>query len=112
MNTSSEEQIQVLLVTGEVPVEHDPKVSSWLRRMLESTGRFKVKITEEFHGCTAETLSLPVLPVGQRRTQTRRFSHLRQRRCVSAWRQHIGWVERTMFSGKGAKATIPCSIPT
>jgi hypothetical protein len=57
MSTSSEEKIQVLLVTGEVSVEHDPKVSSWLRRMLESTDRFKAKITEEFRGCTAETLS-------------------------------------------------------
>jgi hypothetical protein len=48
--------IQVLIVSGQVTPEHDPKVNSMLRRMLESTGRFKVKITEEFRGATPETL--------------------------------------------------------
>jgi uncharacterized protein len=49
--------IQVLLITGQLSGEHDPKVNQYLRRMLESTGRFKVKITEEFRGATAETLA-------------------------------------------------------
>lgn len=51
------EVIDVLLITGQLSIEHDPKTSQLLRRMLESTGRFKVKITEEFRGATAETLS-------------------------------------------------------
>jgi uncharacterized protein len=51
------ELIQVLVITGQLSIEHDPKTSQMLRRMLESTGRFKVKITEEFRGATAETLS-------------------------------------------------------
>jgi hypothetical protein len=46
----------ILLITGLVTSEHDPKVNPMLRVMLESTGRFKVKITEEFTGCTSETL--------------------------------------------------------
>ena len=57
MPSTNEAQIQVLIITGEVTGEHDPKVSSMLRRMLESTGRFKVKITEEFRGASAETLA-------------------------------------------------------
>ena len=47
---------RILLVTGIVTDEHDPKVNGMLRRVLESTGRFEVKITEEFRGATAETL--------------------------------------------------------
>jgi len=41
MKTSTEKRIQVLLITGELTGEHDPKVNSLLRRMLESTSRFK-----------------------------------------------------------------------
>lgn len=48
---------KVLLVTGIVTDEHDPRVNGMLRRMLEATGKFKVKITEEFRGATAETLA-------------------------------------------------------
>jgi uncharacterized protein len=54
---STKEPIQVLIIAGQLSGEHDPKTSNLLRRMLESTGRFKVKITEEFRGATAETLS-------------------------------------------------------
>jgi type 1 glutamine amidotransferase len=49
--------VQVLIVTGQLSAEHDPKTSQLLRRMLESTGRFSVRITEEFRGASAETLS-------------------------------------------------------
>jgi uncharacterized protein len=49
--------IRTLIVTGQLSPEHDPNTSRLLRRMLESTGRFSVKITEEFRGATAETLS-------------------------------------------------------
>jgi len=49
--------IQTLIITGQLSGEHDPKVNRMLRRMLESTGRFQVKITEEFRGATAETLA-------------------------------------------------------
>ncbi|MBQ7149297.1 MAG: ThuA domain-containing protein [Pseudobutyrivibrio sp.] len=47
---------KILIVTGVVTSEHDPKVSRMLRRILESTGEFEVKITEEFRGATPETL--------------------------------------------------------
>ncbi len=47
---------KVLIITGIVTDDHDPRVNAMLRRMLESTGRFEVKITEEFRGATAETL--------------------------------------------------------
>ena len=49
--------VQVLIVTGQLSAEHDPKTSQLLRRMLESTGRFNVRITEEFRGASVETLS-------------------------------------------------------
>jgi uncharacterized protein len=49
--------LQVLLVTGNLTSEHDARISSWIRYMLEATGRFRVKITEEFRGATAETLA-------------------------------------------------------
>jgi uncharacterized protein len=49
--------IRTLIVTGQLSPEHDPNTSRMLRRMLESTGRFSVKITEEFRGATAETVS-------------------------------------------------------
>lgn len=48
--------LHALIVTGIVTSEHDPNVSRMLRRMLESTGRFVVRITEEFRGATPETL--------------------------------------------------------
>ena len=51
---SSGNVINALIVTGQLSLEHDPKTSNLLRRLLESTGRFKVKITEEFRGCTAK----------------------------------------------------------
>lgn len=51
------EVYHILLITGLVTSEHDPKVNGMLRFMLESTGRFRVKITEEFTGATAETLA-------------------------------------------------------
>ncbi|MDR1901863.1 MAG: ThuA domain-containing protein [Treponema sp.] len=52
----SKKVYNILLITGIVTSEHDPKVNPMLRVMLESTGRFKVKISEEFTGATAETL--------------------------------------------------------
>ena len=51
------EPIRTLIVTGQLSPEHDPNTNRLLRRMLESTGLFSVKITEEFRGATAETLS-------------------------------------------------------
>ncbi len=49
-------KLKVLLITGIVTNEHDPKAIPMLRFLLESTGRFQVKVTEEFRGCTGETL--------------------------------------------------------
>jgi uncharacterized protein len=54
---ANERVLSTLIITGQLSAEHDPKSSALLRRMLESTGRFKVRITEEFRGCTAETLA-------------------------------------------------------
>jgi len=53
----SKDKYKILIIAGVMTSEHDPKVNGMLRMMLESTGRFKVKITEEFSGATPETLS-------------------------------------------------------
>lgn len=51
------DQIRVLLISGRVVKEHDySRINPLLKRMLESTGKFEVKITEEFTGATAGTL--------------------------------------------------------
>lgn len=47
----------ILLITGIVTNEHDPKMIPMIRFLLESTGSFNVKVTEEFTGATAETLA-------------------------------------------------------
>lgn len=57
MNKPNERPIQVLIVSGIVTSEHDPRVNALLRCLLESTGRFRVKITEEFRGASEETLA-------------------------------------------------------
>ena len=50
-------KIKVLLISGMVVKEHDySKINPLLKLMLESTGKFQVKITEEFRGATAKTL--------------------------------------------------------
>jgi type 1 glutamine amidotransferase len=50
-------KIRVLLVSGRVIAEHYyPACNERARRLLESTGRFEVKINEEFNGCTEATL--------------------------------------------------------
>lgn len=49
---------KVLLVTGLVDKEHDyRRTNAYLTEMLESTGIFDVKITEEFNGTTGRTLA-------------------------------------------------------
>jgi uncharacterized protein len=51
------EKIKVLLITGEVTSEHNyPKMNEYLRTMLEATGRFSVKVIEEFNGATSQTV--------------------------------------------------------
>lgn len=50
-------KLQILLITGRVTFEHNYRqANEMLRTLLEATGRFEVKITEEFRGATAETL--------------------------------------------------------
>ena len=50
-------KIRVLLVSGRVVKEHDyRRINELLRQMLESTGRFDVRLTEEFNGATDNTL--------------------------------------------------------
>ena len=51
-----DKKLRVLLVTGILTSEHDPRMISMLRFLLESTGRFTVKITEEFRGANSETV--------------------------------------------------------
>lgn len=51
------QKLRVLLITGRVVKEHDyRRINELLRRMLESTGRFDVRITESFTGSTAKSL--------------------------------------------------------
>ena len=50
------EKYDILIITGKPGMDHDPRVSEWLRTMLESCGRFRVVKTEDFTGATAETL--------------------------------------------------------
>lgn len=51
------EKLKVLLLTGRVSFEHDfRKINDMLRTLIESTGRFEVRITEEVRGLTDETL--------------------------------------------------------
>lgn len=49
-------KLKVLLITGKVTKEHSPRVNGMLKQLLEATGRFSVKVTEEFRGATDATL--------------------------------------------------------
>jgi uncharacterized protein len=49
--------IRTLLITGQTDIHHDWKATSAaLRSLLEETGRFEVRVTEEFQGATSATL--------------------------------------------------------
>ena len=51
------DKLKILLITGRVTLEHNYRLANeMLRTLLESTGRFEVKLTEEFRGATKETL--------------------------------------------------------
>jgi type 1 glutamine amidotransferase len=51
-------KLQVLIVTGQNSTSHDWRVNTpVLRKILEDTGRFEVRVTEEFRGATADTLA-------------------------------------------------------
>ncbi|MFM2289952.1 MAG: hypothetical protein RL684_3095 [Pseudomonadota bacterium] len=51
-------KLQALIITGHQNTEHDWRgMEVILRRMLEETGRFEVRVTEEFRGATDETLA-------------------------------------------------------
>jgi len=53
-----ERKIQTLLITGGPVGGHDWRtVSPLLKQALEATGRFEVRVTEEFRGAGAETLA-------------------------------------------------------
>ena len=49
-------KIQVLIITGQ---DKHPwrETTPYLREILNQTGKFEVRVTEEFHGATAETLA-------------------------------------------------------
>lgn len=51
------EKLKVLLITGFITKEHYPDINLRLVELLQSTGRFEVKVTEEFRGATDETLA-------------------------------------------------------
>ena len=51
-------KIQVLIITGQHAGGHDWKATTpVLRQMLEDTGKFEVRVTEEFRGAGPETLA-------------------------------------------------------
>jgi uncharacterized protein len=53
----SADKLQILIITGRHTYEHDWRgTTNALRKMLEDTGRFDVRVTEEFRGASAETL--------------------------------------------------------
>jgi type 1 glutamine amidotransferase len=53
----SAEKLQILIITGRHSYEHDWRgTTNMLRKMLEDTGRFDVRVTEEFRGASEETL--------------------------------------------------------
>jgi uncharacterized protein len=49
-------RVQVLIITGQ---DKHPwrETTPYLREILNQTGRFEVRVTEEFHGATAQTLA-------------------------------------------------------
>lgn len=50
-------RLRLLIISGSGSYEHDwTGVNNTLRNELEQTGRFDVRVTEEFHGATAATL--------------------------------------------------------
>ena len=51
-------KLQVLIVTGQNTTSHDWRASTpVLRKILEDSGRFEVRVTEEFRGAGAATLA-------------------------------------------------------
>jgi hypothetical protein len=51
-------KLQVLIVTGHNTASHDwHGTTPVLRKLLEDTGRFEVRVTEEFRGAGPETLA-------------------------------------------------------
>ncbi len=51
------EKIKALIVSGVLTIEHNYRESEErIRTVLESTGRFDVRVTEEFRGATMETV--------------------------------------------------------
>ena len=51
-------KLQVLIVTGQNTASHDwHGTTPVLRKLLEESGRFEVRVTEEFRGAGAETLA-------------------------------------------------------
>jgi type 1 glutamine amidotransferase len=50
--------IKTLIVTGKTDIHHDWRATTpALARLLEGTGRFEVRVTEEFRGATAPTIA-------------------------------------------------------
>ena len=51
-------KLKTLIVSGRLTIEHNYReTNDRIRTLLESTGRFDVRITEEFKGATPETVS-------------------------------------------------------
>jgi hypothetical protein len=51
-------KLQALIITGQNTASHDWRVTTpALRKMLEDTGRFEVRVIEEFRGACPETLA-------------------------------------------------------
>lgn len=107
-------KLQVLIVTGQN--QHDWKSTTpVLRKMLEDTGRFEVRVTEEFRGAGAETLApydavvlhymdrnQPGLRWGER-TETALLEYARSGKGVVVYHFALaafhGWTEYEKLSG-------------
>ena len=51
-------KLQVLIITGQNTTSHDWRSTTpMLRKILEDSGRFEVRVTEEFRGAGADTLA-------------------------------------------------------
>ncbi|MBQ9412763.1 MAG: ThuA domain-containing protein [Oscillospiraceae bacterium] len=51
------EKIKALIISGKLTIEHNYRATNErIRTLLESTGRFDVKVTENFRGATMETV--------------------------------------------------------
>ncbi|HEY1337929.1 MAG TPA: ThuA domain-containing protein [Bryobacteraceae bacterium] len=109
-------KLQALIVTGQNTASHDwHGTTPVLRKLLEDTGRFEVRVTEEFRGAGAETLAAydvvilsyydgrkPELRWGER-TETALLNYVRSGKGVVVYHFALaafdGWTEYEKLCG-------------